>query len=562
MSSQKSQFQGDFHSRFVLLLGIGTTLFSCFVPASVSASETRVSPVSISKAPDQQGASASEATGPHYVFIRKFKVQRGGHLLSSIELGSAIYPYLGPYRTPDDVEKARAALEKAYRDKGYQTVTVQIPPQQVRNGIVYLQVVKGEIGRLRIQGARYYSIDEIRREAPSLREGTVPNFNQVTQDLVVLNQLPDRRISPVLQAGTIPGTVDVNLNVKDTLPVHGSLEVNNRYSADTTPLRVNGSIDYDNLWQLGHVLGASFQLAPEDVSEVKVFSGYYLARIPDIDWLSLMLQGTDQDSNVNTLGGIAVAGKGDTVGLRAIIALPEKPNFYHSVSLGLDYKHFDQDILIAGTHATTPLTYYPLSAAYSATWIGKGYQTSFDPSVTLEVRGVDGSSSEEEFDNNRHGAEGSFIYFRGDLSHTRDLPAGFQAFGKIQGQASDQPLVNSEQFSGGGLGTVRGYLESEELGDNAFFGSAELRTPSLGTFLGKAVDEWRFYIFGEGGVLGLDDVLPEQQNSFTLASIGAGTRLRLLEHLNGSFDLGVPLENGPNTKAGSPLLTFRVWGEF
>ena len=479
-----------------------------------------------------------------------------------MDLGNAIYPYTGPYRTPADVEQARAALEKAYRDKGYQTVSVQIPPQQVRDGVIYLQVVKGEIGRLRVEGSRFYSIDEIRREAPSLAEGTVPNFNQVTTDLVALNQLPDRRITPVLQAGQIPGTVDVDLNVKDTPPVHGSVEINNRYSADTTPLRVNGSFDYDNLWQLGHTIGASFQVSPEDLSQVEVFSGYYLARVPGMDWLSLMVQGTDQDSNVNTLGGIAVAGKGETVGLRAIITLPPRADFYHSVSLGFDYKHYDQDVVIAGTDATTPLTYYPLSAAYSATWAGKGYVTTFDPSVTVEIRGLDGSSSEEEFDNNRHGASGSFIYVRGDLSHTRDLPGGFQAYGKIQGQASDQPLVNSEQFSGGGLGTVRGYLESEELGDNALFGSMEMRTPSLGNLLGKTVDEWRFYVFGEGGILGLDDVLPEQQNTFTLASVGGGTRLQLLSHLNGSLDLGVPLERGPNTAAYSPMLTFRVWGDF
>ena len=101
----------------------------------------------------------------------------------------------------------------------------------------------------------------------------------------------------------------MDLNVKDTMPVHGSVELNNRYSADTTPLRLNGSASYDNLWQLGHSIGGSFQLSPEDLTQVKVFSGYYLARVPGVDWLSLELQGTSQDSNVNTLGGIGVVGK-------------------------------------------------------------------------------------------------------------------------------------------------------------------------------------------------------------------------------------------------------------
>jgi len=93
--------------------------------------------------------------------------------------------------------------------------------------------------------------------------------------------------------------------VKDTFPLHGSLEINNRYSASTTQLRLNGSISYDNLWQLGHSVGFSFQTSPEDPSQVQVFSAYYLARIPDMSWLSLMLQGTNQNSDVNTLAASA-----------------------------------------------------------------------------------------------------------------------------------------------------------------------------------------------------------------------------------------------------------------
>jgi hemolysin activation/secretion protein len=529
---------------------------SPFVPAAQSGGETTGGPA---QGKDHSNAASQSQTERHF-YIEEYQVEGGGHLLPRVEVEAAVYPYLGPYRTTEDVEQARGALEQAYRDKGYQTVSVQIPPQQVKSGVIVLEVMQGEVGRLRVHGSRYFSIDQIKREAPSLQEGQSPNFSQVTHDLLVLNDLPDRRVTPTLRGGEIPGTVDVDLNVKDTPPVHGSLEINNRYSADTTPLRLNGSVSYDNLWQLEHSIGFSFQTSPEDTNQVKVFSGYYLARIPDVSWLSLMLQGTDQDSNVNTLGGIGVAGKGDVLGGRAILTLPSQKDFYHSVSLGLDYKHFTQDVLIAGNSSLTPVTYYPLSAAYSGTWLGKGYETDLNASVNLALRGT--GSDETDFELNRHGASGDFIYFRGDLSHTRDLPGGFQVFVKAQGQAADQPLVNSEQFSGGGLGTVRGYLESEELGDNGIFGSAEMRGPSLSGLLGKAVDEWRFYLFGEGGELTLDDPLPEQQSQFKLASVGVGSRIKLLNHLNGSLDLGLPLDNGPQTNAYEPLLTFRLWAEF
>ena len=492
--------------------------------------------------------------------MREFRVKGGRHLLANDDVEAAVYPFLGPYRTQDDIEGARAALEKVYRDKGYQTVAVQIPPQQVQGGVVILQVQANPVGRLRIHGSRYYSLDEIRREAPSLQEGGVPNFSQVTRDLTTLNQSPDRVVTPSLEAGVVPGTVDVNLTVKDTPPIHGSLEINNRYSPFTTPLRINGAVSYDNLWQLEHSIGFSFQLSPEDLNQVKVFSGYYSAHVPGIDWLTLLAQGTSQDSNVSTLGGIGVAGKGSTAGLRAVIALPPQKDFYHSVSLGFDYKHFEQGVNLAGQLTNTPVTYYPFSAAYSGTWTGKGYETDLNTGVYVDVRGI--GSGEQEFDDNRHGADASFIYVRGDLSHTRDLPESFQAYGKVQGQASDKPLVNSEQFSGGGLGTVRGYLESEELGDNAILGSAELRTPSLPTLFGKTTDEWRIYGFAEGGILAIDAPLPDQQSLFSLASVGIGTRLKLASHYNASLDLGVPLISGPQTNAYNLLLTFRVWAEF
>ena len=484
----------------------------------------------------------------------------GEHLLTHLEVETAVYPYLGPLRTADDVEQARAALEKAYRDKGYQTVAVQIPPQKPDSGIIVLQVMPNPVGRLRIHGSRYYSLEQIRREAPSLAENNVPNFSQVTRDLTNLNQSPDRVITPTLKAGVAPGTVDIDLSVKDKPPIHGSLELNNRYSPFTTPLRLNGAVSYDNLWQLEHSVGFSFQLSPEQLNQVQVFSAYYSAKVPDVDWLTLLVQGTDQDSNVSTLGGIGVAGKGSTAGLRAIIALPPQKDFFHSVSLGFDYKHFEQGLNIAGVLTNTPVTYYPFSAAYSGTWVGTGYETDLNTSVTMDVRGI--GSGETEFDNNRHGADASFLYLRGDLAHTRDLPEGFQFYAKMQGQIADKPLVNSEQFSGGGIGTVRGYLESEELGDNGILGSLELRTPSLLGLMEKTTDDWRIYAFTDGGELSIYEPLPEQQSAFLLGSVGVGTRFRIHQYFNGSLDLGLPLVAGPQTDIYRMLLTFRVWMEF
>ena len=75
---------------------------------------------------------------------------KGNTLIDSKQVGRAVYPFLGPKKTIDTVESARAALEKLYQSLGYQTVAVDIPEQDVKNGIVYLQVVEGKVSRLRV----------------------------------------------------------------------------------------------------------------------------------------------------------------------------------------------------------------------------------------------------------------------------------------------------------------------------------------------------------------------------------------------------------------------------
>ncbi len=182
-------------------------------PLSAIAQRTPAPPDSSSTHSTQdQSKSSGQGQAERQIYIQEYRVE-GTHKLSELEVEEAVYPYLGPGRTTEDVEQARASLEKAYQDKGYQTVSVQIPPQQVRNGVVVLQVIEGKVGRLRIHGSRYFSLEQIRKQAPSMAEGTVPNFNDVTRDIVALNQLPDRRITPSLRAGVEPGTVDIDLNV-------------------------------------------------------------------------------------------------------------------------------------------------------------------------------------------------------------------------------------------------------------------------------------------------------------------------------------------------------------
>ncbi len=81
--------------------------------------------------------------------VFEYRVE-GNTVLSAEAIERAVYPMLGEGRTADDVEAARAALEKAYRDAGYGTVSVDTPEQSVASGVINLQVVQGTVSRLRV----------------------------------------------------------------------------------------------------------------------------------------------------------------------------------------------------------------------------------------------------------------------------------------------------------------------------------------------------------------------------------------------------------------------------
>jgi hemolysin activation/secretion protein len=508
------------------------------------------------------------------LFIREIRVL-GAQTLPRIEVEEAVYPFLGPGRTFEDVEKARAALEKIYHDKGYKATQVVIPEQTGGGGLVLLQAYEGKVGALRVKGAKYFLPSRIKQMARSMAEGKVINFNDVTREIVALNQSADRRVEPKLTPTGEPGVFDIDLNVKDTLPLHGRAELNNRRSANTTPLRLNASLSYGNLWQLGHTIGGSMQISPEDQSEVKVFSGFYIWRFRDPDWLSVLVSYTKQDSNVSTLGNSAVLGKGEILGVRAIATLPGADNFFHSLSAGFDYKHFRQTLNTGTASDVTPITYYPISLSWDGMWIHKKDDavrgtTEMSAGVTANVRGL--GSTAASLDRNRFGSDGNFFYFRGEVAHTQKLRNDWEAFLKIHGQAADQPLVNSEQAGGGGMGTVRGYIEAEAVGDNAIFSTVELRTPSLLREVRKngdaktpgdrTGDEWRFYGFFDAGTVTLHKALAQQTSSFKLASIGIGTELQLNKHFHAIAELALPLKAVGETSVHEARVNFRLWADF
>jgi hemolysin activation/secretion protein len=231
----------------------------------------------------------------------------GNTVLSPTDVERAVYPSLGEHRTIKDVETARDALVAAYQSRGYGAVYVDIPEQDVNEGLVRLKVTEGRIDRIKLSGARYFENGKIRAALPALAKGEVVNIAQLQEQMAAVNrETRDRTVVPVLRAGRTPGTVDIDVKVADALPFHGSVDVNDRYTANTSKTRVGVNFSYDNLFQRYHSLSLQYQTAPSEPSQTRVLAATYLMPLTRTEQLALYV--VDTNSDVAAVGTLSVIG--------------------------------------------------------------------------------------------------------------------------------------------------------------------------------------------------------------------------------------------------------------
>ena len=316
------------------------------------------------------------------------------------------------------------------------------------------------------------------------RSGRCCTCRTVQKDLERINHGQDFKAAPVLAPGLEPGTTDVEIKVQDELPLHGNLELNNRNTLHTTDLRLNTMLRYDNLWQRDHSVSAQFQTSPQDMGQVKMYALSYALPAPWAPDHQIAVYGVKSDSNTTVFGqGLLINGKGEIFGLRYVIPLSPYGLYVHNISLGFDYKDFQDSTGFTTGPAgfKTPIRYVPLSVSYNASLPDASGVTRFSSGMNGSLRGL--ASGQQTFQEARYEAGANYIYWTGGVERNQKLPAGMSMFLKLDGQIADQPLIFHEQYIAGGMTNVRGYREASALGDDGVHGTAELIAPDIGRFL-------------------------------------------------------------------------------
>ena len=540
------------------------------------------------------GSSRSDVEQAVRFALNSFSVE-GNTLLSQGKIDSILDQFKGKEREIADVEKARTELEKAYHAAGYPTVLVNLPDQTVEDGIVRLQVVEGRLLKVAVTGNEHYSWSNIRLKLPSVKPGVILYEPAFLKELAALNGNPDLKVSPVLKPASEPGMVDLELKVKDRLPVHGRLEVDNKGPITTPRYRLLTEIQHANVFGNDEIFTVNTVQTPTDIGAVQNYGASLVKPVKWPDHILAVYASRSKSSSVLaggavTIGGgdIAIAGNATVAGVRYIFPILQGGTSTHQLSIGADYKRLEETSATFPGGATavvlSPVQYTPASIGYTGLfpdqwWTNYPGQTKATFSAKGYIAGIIPGGRKEDFGGNpndpfgkpggRKGSTGTFAVLQGGMDRAQSLPYEFNLSLTMNGQWASQPLIPAEQFFAGGMDSVRGYLTFEAIGDHAIRGRAELTSPEL---LSVPIDMiWqrrrssdytfrlRLASFYDAAHIWVADAPPGQTSRFRLEGVGGGIRLKFPKDIGQlAIDYGYPLRESLNTRRGDGFTYFTL----
>jgi hemolysin activation/secretion protein len=257
-------------NRYVLSTnGVEFTLYPPPPPPPVSGAASSVSK-----------RTTTTNAGPRFV-VNKYQIL-GNTILPPETLNAALTNVPGAFGTNVSIDTIREVviqLDTVYRTHGFVTVAVGLPPQRLTNATVKLQVTEGRLNEILVKGNHYFSSNNVMRAVPGLYSNMILNGTTFQAEVDRANANQDRQISPIIEPGPNPGTSDLTLQVKDRLPVHAKVELNNENSPGTPDLRLNSSAVYGNLWQQEQSLGVQYSFSPEQYKEGPQWNFYDLPSV-------------------------------------------------------------------------------------------------------------------------------------------------------------------------------------------------------------------------------------------------------------------------------------------
>jgi len=491
-----------------------------------------------------EGETVSD-TG-HKILVKKITVENFT-LLSEQEIAAITNPYEGKELSLKALQKVADLITDEYRKKGYVTSRAYIPAQTVKDGLVIIKVIEGKLGKLSVQGNRYFKTSLFERKM-KLSKGGYFDYSALQRSLVYINETPDRKAKATLVPGEEPGTTDIVIDVVDRLPIHAGFEYDNygsrfmdrnRYSLI---LEDNNLLGFDDKFYYKYTMSEAKHLKQQlgryvfPVSETLNLGGYFL-----LSKLKLGYELEDLDAR----------GKAGIYGLFLDKWLVGKDNLDLRFNFGFDYKDIRNYLLGAESSKDEVRL---IKMGLDIDWNGFWGRNIILPELNFGIPDIMGGMDKKSNHSSRMGAGGQFTKALLAYYRLQKLPLETTFLWKNSIQFTHNNLMASEQFQMGGAASVRGYPSAEKSGDRGWYTAPELSFPIY--FLPKkakvpyANEKWydvlRLVVFYDWATTRLNSPQLGERKNETLRGWGFGWRFNLKDNVSMRVEIGYPLGKTPS----------------
>ncbi len=513
---------------------------------------------SAAMAQSQAAPSAETAAQQDPRFEIKRFIVKGATLISIAETEAATAPFVGKDKDFADVQRALEAIERLYTVKGYTAVQVILPEQELDRGEVQFAVQEARIGKVVLEGNKFFDTANIRNSLPALKEGAAPNTHLVAENLRLANESSAKQTTVLLRSSQEEGQVDAAIRVADENPIKYSLTFDNSGTRQSGIFRIGAGFQHANLFNRDHVLSVQYVTAPHDDQEAQTIKPYPSKSVfvlggayhVPLYGLGDSIDISVGQSNVNS--GVVqnlfnISGSGTIFGIRYNRSLPRWGDVDHKLVMGWDWRAYHSYVTVIGGPASLvpDVTVQPLSLTYSGVHRSSSSDTNFYVGVYQNLpAGRD--AGQQAFNASRTEANAGYFLQRYGVSHNRSFSNDMQLRASFSGQFTRDRLISGEHWGLGGADSVRGFLEREITSDWGFRGSAEIYSPDIASKFTSSNARARLLAFYDWGRTQRNrpNLIIGEGRGQHVSSIGFGARISLGSSLFLRADYGVVLDPG------------------
>jgi hemolysin activation/secretion protein len=501
-------------------------------------------------APSPQLEPRPTPTEPVPAIEAKVKVKKvevlGSTVFSAEELTKVFAPFIDKEVTFEQLLEICSAITDLYTRNGYTTSGAFLPRQDVSDGSIKIQVVEGELERIEVQGLNRLQKSYVRSRIAAAAKTPI-NIRRLESALQLLQLDPlFSRVQAELTAGTVPGNNILILNLKEAPPLSAALIVDNYNSPSVGSTRGTAVLSHNNLLGLGDRALAEVAIA-EGVEDYNI--SYALPVNARNGTLNFRYENGNSRIIEQPFAPLDINGETQTYSLGFRQPLIRTPTTEFALSLSGDLRRSQTYILddepFSFTIGPEKGESRVSAIRFSGDWVNRSSSRVLAARSQFSL-GLDILDATV----NDTGTDGRFFSWLGQFQWVQALNERKDTtlVASTAAQLTGDSLLPLEQFSIGGVDTVRGYRANQRVGDSGIFGSVEVRLPLIRD--GDGFGLLQIAPFLDAGTIWNNngDAIA---SSNTLVSIGLGLRWQLSSRLSARLDWGIPLV--PVAKQGDTL---------